>query len=187
MLSPDDSSLPPPPGWGEPIFHPRQFEQLLAGTPFRASYFHDRRVWQIYDREQKFGLLWLTGPRNYCDWEPAAPLRCFLHWCSRFQNMRLAHAGTLGKGGAGILLVGKGGSGKSGTVVGGIAHGLQSVGDDYVLFDDATAAVRAYPLFRTLKQDLSGLRRLGLETQTFSNPLDGLAKQIRVHERGDPR
>ena len=154
--------------WGEPIFHPRQFEQLLAGTPFRATYFHDRRVWQIYDREQKFGLLWLTAPHNYCEWEPAAPLRTFLHWSFRFRNMRLAHAGSLGKGGTGILLVGKGGSGKSGTVMGGIAHGLESVGDDYVLIENSPDAVRAYPLFRTLKQDRSGMTTTGIGNTDLS-------------------
>lgn len=165
VLSPDDSSLPPPPTWGEPIFHPREFEKLLEDSPLRASYFHDLKVWQIYDHQQKFGLLWLTGPRAYCDWEPAAPLRTFLHWSACFQGMRLAHAGVLGREGQGILLVGRGGSGKSGTVIGGIVHGLQSVGDDYVLLEEAPAGVFAYPLFRTLKQDRSGLRRLGLETR----------------------
>lgn len=165
VLSPDDSSLPPPPAWGEPIFHPREFEKQLEDTPFRATYFHDGRVWQIYDHQRKFGLLWLSGPRSYCDWEPGAPLRAFLHWCYRFQNMRLTHAGVLGKSGEGILLAGPGGSGKSGTVIGGIAHGLESVGDDYVLLDLGSTAVNAYPLFRTLKQDRAGLSRLGLESQ----------------------
>ncbi len=169
VLSPEDSSLPPPPAWGEPIFHPRQFEKLLDDSPLRATYFHDPRVWQIYDHQQRFGLLWLTGTHHYCDWEPAAPLRVFLHWCYRFQNMRLTHAGALGKGGAGILLAGRGGAGKSGTVVGGIAHGLESVGDDYVLLENAPADVHAYPLFQTLKQDRSGLRRLGLETRICEN------------------
>jgi hypothetical protein len=169
VLSPDESSLPPPPAWGEPIFHQWKFEKLLKNTSFRATYFHDRRVWQIYDHERKFGLLWLTGSRDYCDWEPAAPLRTFLHWSYRFQKMRLAHAGTLGKNGTGILLAGRGGSGKSGTVVGGIAHGLQSVGDDYVLLDVSSSGISAHPLFNTLKQDHSGLQRLGLETRIAQN------------------
>jgi hypothetical protein len=163
VLSPEDSSLPPPPAWGEPGFYPREIENLLAHTPLRVTFFHDLRIWQIYDHDERFGLLWLAGPRSYCDWEPGAPLRVFLHWASCFQDMRLTHAGVLGKDGAGVLLAGKGGSGKSGTVVGGIAHGLQSVGDDYVLVEATPDNVTAYPLFQTLKQDLPGLRRLGLE------------------------
>jgi hypothetical protein len=77
--------------------------------------------------------------------------------------MRLAHAGTLGKNGDGVILVGRGGSGKSGTVVGGVSHGLESVGDDYVLIDRGRDVVHAYPLYPTFKQDRRGLARLGLE------------------------
>ena len=163
VLSPEDSSMPPPPAWGEPIFHPRQFEKRLEGTPFRATYFHDCRLWQIYDHQQKFCLQWMAGSRSYPAWEPGAPLRVFLHWAYRFQGLRLAHAGTLGKGGAGVLLVGRGGSGKSSTVVGGVARGLESVGDDYVLIEQSPDAVTAYPLYPTFKQDRRGLARLGLE------------------------
>jgi hypothetical protein len=70
------------------------------------------------------------------------------------------HAGTLGIRDKGVLLAGAGGSGKSGTVLSGILSGLTTVGDDYVFV--AQNALRAYPLFETLKQDESGLRRLGI-------------------------
>lgn len=165
VLSPDDSSLPAPPAWGEAGFWPREIEKTLADTPLRVTFFHDLRIWQIYDHERRFGVQWLAGSRSYCDWEPGAPLRVFLHWGYSFQNKRLTHAGVLGKNGIGVLLVGRGGSGKSGTVVGGIAHGLQSVGDDYVLVEADANQVTAYPLFQTLKQDLAGVQRLGLEAQ----------------------
>jgi len=163
VLSPDDSSMPSPPAWGEAIYHPRKFEKLLEGTHFRATYFHDCNLWQIYDQQQKFGLQWMTGADGYPDWESGAPLRVFLHWAYRQMSMRLAHAGTLGKDGQGMVLVGVGGSGKSGTVIGGIAHGLDSVGDDYVLIRQNEGAVHVHPLFKTLKQDRQGLERLGLD------------------------
>ena len=162
VLSPGDSSIPEPPAWGEAVFNPRQFEKRLEETQFRASYFHDCRLWQIYDCERRFGLQWMAGSNNYPDWEPGAPLRAFLHWAYLAEDMRLAHAGTLGKGGYGVLLVGKGGSGKSGTVSGGLVGGLQSVGDDYVLIERLGNQFNVYPLFRKLKQDRQGLDRLGL-------------------------
>ena len=162
LLSPDDSDMPPPPAWGEAIYHPREIEKRLDGTPFRATYFHDDQLWQIYNHREGFGVQWMRGADSYPPWESGAPLRVFLHWAYRFLNKRLVHAGTLGQGGRGILLAGKGGSGKSGTVVGGIVHGLDSVGDDYVLVEMGSQEAYAYPLFRTLKQDLEGLNRLGL-------------------------
>ncbi len=165
VVSPDDSSLPPPPSWGEPIFHPRQFEKLLEGSRFRASYFQPLNLWKIYDHHEKFGLQWMAGTKAYPDWEPGSPLRVILHWAYRFGGMRLVHAGTLGINGEGLILVGAGGSGKSGTVIGGIAHGLESVGDDYVLIGYDESAIHAYPLFKTLKQDRQGIARLGLQAR----------------------
>lgn len=88
----------------------------------------------------------------------AAP---FLHWFHAHAGRRLVHAGTLGHAGIGVLLAGKGGSGKSGTVAGGLAHGLDSVGDDYVLVERAETGLRALPVYSTLKQDAPGLERIG--------------------------
>ncbi len=166
VVSADDSPLGKPPVWGEPLFHPRHMERLLEETPFRATWFHDCQLWQVYDYQRRIGVQWMTGDRSYPDWEPGAPLRVFLHWACRFQQMRLAHAGTLGKQGVGVLLAGRGGSGKSGTVVGGIAHGLESAGDDYVMLDPrGESGLMAHCVFRTLKQDPAGLQRLGLAAQ----------------------
>jgi hypothetical protein len=165
VLSPDDSSFSPPPTWGEAIYHPREIEKQLADTPYRATYFHELHLWQIYEHRTNFGLQWMMNDRGYHTWEPGAPLRSFLHWAYRQLGWRLAHAGTLGKNSQGIVLVGRGGSGKSGTVTGGIAHGLQSVGDDYILVRQLEAGIKAYPLFSILKQDRPGLERLGLATE----------------------
>ncbi len=163
VLSREDSEMPLPPVWGESIYHPREIEKQLSDTPFRATYFHDDGLWQIYDVHQRFGLQWMSGKFRHPPWEAGAPLRVFLHWAYQTLGHRLVHAGSLGKGGRGILLVGKGGSGKSGTVVGGISCGLRSVGDDYVLVQMNENRPTAYPLFQTLKQDLKGLQRLELE------------------------
>lgn len=61
-----------------------------------------------------------------------------------------------------MLIAGQGGAGKSGTTLAGIAAGLDSAGDDYVV-----AALldrpRAHPAYRLLKQDPAGLARLGLD------------------------
>ena len=75
----------------------------------------------------------------------------------------MLHAGTLGHDGSGVFLVGAGGSGKSGTTLSGILHGLCSVGDDYVAVRCAGGLVEARTVLRHMKQDTGGLQRLGLE------------------------
>lgn len=165
VLSPDDSPVPAPPVWGESVYHPHAIDQLLQDTPFKVTFFHDCTLWQIFDQEKRFGVQWMRGSDDFPGWESSAPLRVFLHWCFNALQMRLTHAGTLGIRGQGILLTGQGGSGKSGTVAGGILHGLDSVGDDYVLVDQRQSCCVAFPLFRTIKQDASGIKRLGIESQ----------------------
>jgi hypothetical protein len=160
VTSSGKDGLPAPPRWGEEVFHPRRFENALAGTQFRAEFNHEMQFWQIFDTQRNIGVQWAQSDAAYPSWEPGSPLRSFLHWYYSKRGMRLAHAGTLGKQGKGVLLAGGGGSGKSGTVVGGLLSGLQTVGDDYVLVHSAGGFPKAYPIFRVLKQDPCGLRRL---------------------------
>jgi hypothetical protein len=150
------------PRWGEAWFNERTIEAQLALTSWRLHHLAPKGFWQVWDRERHRGLQLAPSPEMIPDWEPDAPLRHFLHWHFGDLGMRMTHAGTLGVGGRGIALAGKGGSGKSGTVLGGVLAGMTSVGDDYILVKTGPAGVTAYPVFRTLKQDLAGLSRLGV-------------------------
>jgi hypothetical protein len=147
--------------WGEQVFDPIEFGRRLEEAGLRGDYHHDLRYWQFYDAETGVGAQLMRDASGFPPWEPGAPLRSFLHWGYAARGMRLAHAGTLGHKGRGVMLVGAGGSGKSGTVLAGLLNGLDSVGDDYVLVG-LEGDVAAYPLFRTLKQDRAGWERLGL-------------------------
>jgi hypothetical protein len=163
VISPIDGILTAPPFWGTEIHSTRFLENLLKDTPFHASYFHDLALWHLFDSERSVGLQWMQAPDAYPAWEAAGPLRIFMHWALATQHSRLVHAGTLGKNGNGVLFAGRGGAGKSSTVVAGIKSGLQSAGDDYVHVCAENGGFSAYPVFSTLKQDEAGLKRLGLQ------------------------
>ncbi len=145
---------------GEP-YMPHRVAQALDAAGLQGSYFHDLDHWHLHDLDNRFAVQLFHKPGGYPPWEAGAPLRPFLHWHYARHARRLTHSGTLGLDGTGVLLAGAGGSGKSGTVVAGLLHGLQSVGDDYVLLD-AADEITARPLYATLKQDPSGFERLGL-------------------------
>jgi hypothetical protein len=159
-----DSTTPgvsPPASWGEAYFMPLEIERLLARSDLRGSFFHDNRIWEFYDQAARKGASIAPAPGAYPPWERSAPLRAMLHWAYAGLGLRLVHAATLGLDGRGVLVAGQGGAGKSGLTLAGIAAGLDSVGDDYVLVDPRDVPT-AYPLFRFAKQDRAGLRRLGL-------------------------
>jgi len=151
----------PGPLWAARYFQEREVEAALRGTPYLLAHDPDRGFWQVFDRSTGRGLQFMRGPTGFPPWEPGSPLRNFLHWQVLGPRRGLIHAGTLSVGGVGVLLAGPGGSGKSGTVLAGLLHGLATVGDDYVLAD-LHAGLSLRPVFRTLKQDPAGAARLGL-------------------------
>jgi len=152
--------------WNQRYFQEREIEACLVQTQYRLHHMPDQGFWQVYDRKNNLGIQLMCEPNGYPDWDPGSPLRNFIHWHRVSKNSGLVHAGTLAVDGVGVMLVGPGGSGKSGTVLAGLAQGLTTVGDDYVFADSDQGLVHASPLFNTLKQDPDGIRRLGLHTKS---------------------
>lgn len=164
------------PGWSDPDFEPAAFHQLLRESGLRAAYPYQQHVWQVLDQESGIGVHLARSPEDLPLWHAGSPLRQHLHWLLQQQGKRIAHAATLGEAGRGILLLGSGGAGKSGTTLAGIAAGLQTVGDDYVALGGTPTAV-ATPLFRIVKQDRRGLAQVGdLQQKTADLPENWMRK-----------
>lgn len=150
-------------GWPAPVWrygdHNRMsMNEALADNGLRGSFQVDPVVWQVYAPDDRLGVQLIARPGAAAPWESGSPLRNFIHWGAS-AAVRFCHAGTLGRDGRGLLLAGGGGAGKSGTTLAGIAAGLTTVGDDYCLVT-LGATVEAFPIFRILKQDPDGVRRV---------------------------
>jgi hypothetical protein len=138
-----------------------QFDIAMRDAGLRALRQHDSQVWQVFEPASGRGLQLAHKLESLPSWDGGAPLRVFLHWALAARGARLCHGATLGRDGHGILLAGAAGSGKSATILAGLACGLSTTGDDYVRLDlDPIPAARA--LFRNCKQDPAGLDRLAL-------------------------
>lgn len=174
--------IPAPVPWGNGPYFPHDVATMLAEKRLSGTYFYDDCLWQIYAIDDAFGVQLMKGSTTYPGWELGAPLRVFLHWHYANRGMRLVHGGTLAINDTGILLAGAGGAGKSGTVVAGLLHGLNSVGDDYVLVDPANG-IKAYPIYSTLKQDPAGFKRMRLEERLGVRPLNWQGKhEFRIQD-----
>ncbi|MFM9067420.1 MAG: serine kinase, partial [Planctomycetota bacterium] len=101
----------------------RVFDRTLSDRGLRGC--HYGYCWKIYDPAARIGVQSLASPRAIPPWETASPLQVFMHWAYAAAGLRLTHAAALGQGGVGALLVGAGGSGKSGTTRAGLLHGLE--------------------------------------------------------------
>lgn len=159
LLDSESLGWPQPARWMHDVYDRQSANAELAHAGLRGAYLHDPRVWQFYAESARTGVQLVRRPGAMPAWESGGPLRAFLHWAYAAQQRRLCHAATLGMEGLGVLLVGAGGSGKSGTCLAGIANGLDTVGDDYCLVAQGET-VAVYPLFRMLKQDPTGVARV---------------------------
>lgn len=139
-----------------------QINVRLEKIGIRANYKPRLQAWDIFDTNTRFGLRLLRQKDAIEPWEPTSPLAFFCKWIADLDHKTIIHAGSLSKHGKGALMVGNGGAGKSGTVIGAMKYGFQSSGDDYTLLSKTSNEYRAHAVFRTVKQDLAGLKRLGL-------------------------
>ncbi len=146
--------------WAASHYNEREIESVLAPSRYRLHFMPDIGFWQLFDRATARGFQIMAAPDGFPKWDPGSPLRNLIQWHLGQTGGALLHAGSLGIDGKGVLLAGAGGSGKSGTVLSGILHGLETVGDDYVFV--RRGPLTAHPVFETLKQDPAGIRRLGL-------------------------
>jgi hypothetical protein len=159
VLSCDRLCWPPPARWADQTCPRQDFETALRDVGLYAAFPYHPGLWQVFAPADSYGVQLCRSHEALPPWDSGAPLRLHLFWALGLRDRRLVHAGTLGLDGIGVLLVGPGGAGKSGTTLAGMAAGLASVGDDYVVLEPDPPA--AHAIFRIAKLDQAGLARLG--------------------------
>ena len=95
-------------------------------------------------------IYWVKDAEEVPYYDSSAPIRLILHWWMSSVGNQLLHAAAVGFADKGILLTGKGGSGKSNTAISCLNSDLLYASDDYCLlsFDDEPVA---HSLFSTAK------------------------------------
>lgn len=141
----------------------RQIEMALSNIGLHAIFNPDTYSWDILDIKNRFGVRLQTSTADTPVWEKTSPLAFFNKWIASADDKCMIHAGSLAHGHTGALIVGQGGAGKSGLVIGALKNSLHSAGDDYVALSNKSP-YQAHAIYRTVKQDISGLNRLGLPT-----------------------
>lgn len=179
----------------DPSERARRFADARLGALMPSAESDGRYPWVFFDPVAQRGVMLVRTVADQPLWTAGAPFVLLLHLAFAWRGWRLMHAATLGALADGALLVGPGGSGKSATTLAGLAGGLQTVGDDYVVVTPGRTPV-AWPLYRILKLDRAGLSRarrddlavrplnwngkveLDLETDVGSRPVDRLGLRL---------
>jgi hypothetical protein len=114
-----------------------------------AFHYHDFSV-NLFDHEQRTGVYWVQNAERLPYWVLSSPLRTPLHWWMERHGCQLVHAAAVGAGDRALLVVGKGGLGKSSTALTCLEAGLEFMGDDYVIVRPGPQPT-VYSLYATAK------------------------------------
>jgi len=120
-----------------------------AADGLRATFRGDNGLLTVLDVEAGVAVVWLRDAAGIDRHEAAAPLRSQLATYFAHHGLAVTHGAAIGREGRGVLLGGRGGSGKSTTSLLCLEAGLDYAGDDYVLID-AGAGAEARPHVHSL-------------------------------------
>lgn len=153
-----DGRMPGPPGRLE-NFTARGDVLGFDTERFKVAFQPFGRVLSAIDLERGMAYYWIGDPAGVMDFERAAPLRSILAWWLRQQGRQLLHAAAVGTAAGGVLLAGKGGSGKSNTALACLEAGLGYVSDDVCAVSTSPQPV-AHSVFATGRTDARDWARL---------------------------
>jgi hypothetical protein len=133
----------------------------------------------MLDQARNIALYWVEDSDRIPYWEIGAPLQSIFNvWLSQRQ-IQLVHGATVGQMDGGVLLVGKGGSGKSTTALSCLDSDLMYASDDYCLITPEPHPT-AFCLYSTGKKNADDLERLPFLKSRISNP-DRLDREKAVY------
>lgn len=135
----------------------RQEIRLLSSERAPATFEMGAGVLSVLDVEASAGVYWVEDATRLPYHEQGAPLRTLFGWWLTPRRLQCVHAAAVGTETGGVLLAGKGGSGKSTTALACLDSPLRYVSDDYCLVR-AEPEPYAHTLYNTAK--LGGLRDL---------------------------
>lgn len=138
--------------WWERLDRRREIHGYHGGA-IRSVFHLGPDILSLLDSKTNQALYWIEDARNIPYYEKGYPLTTLLNWWLTAQQRFFVHAAALGTPSGGVLIPGKGGSGKSTTTLACVGSALRVVGDDYCAVD--VTGRMAYSLFNTVK--LKGL------------------------------
>ncbi|MGB3692448.1 MAG: hypothetical protein WBG70_05435 [Spirulinaceae cyanobacterium] len=119
-------------------------------------------------RLRNLGLYWVNDAKLLPYWESGSPLRTILHiWLGK-RGVQMVHAGAVGLPSGGVLLAGKGGSGKSTTALCCLNSDLFYASDDYVLLASQPTP-QVHSIYNTGKKRPDDIDRLPFLKSIISN------------------
>lgn len=149
VVSENDTHITPPNAfWGKEAI---AADGLFSSDDERytAHYQQEYGIFQIADCVDKKAFYWMQHEVKLPEWERSFSYRNILHYFTENTSYCMLHAAGLGTKYGGVILPGKGGSGKSNTSLACIGSNILYLGDDFLLVD--TDTLTAFSLYNIAK------------------------------------
>lgn len=115
-------------------------------------------MFSLLNYKDQLCIHWFKDVAQFPYYEKGAPLRVILHWWMQKQGRQLIHGAAVGLPQGGVILAGKGGSGKSTTMMTSLNSPLVHTGDDWnILGMNPNPTV--YTLYNSFKLHPDHLRK----------------------------
>jgi hypothetical protein len=147
------------------------FQSRLSNQTRSICLDETRGILKVFNVKDQNHLLLCNSFDTLPSWEIYSPLKEFIHFIALEEGCWLSHAGSLCKDKKAVLLFGPGGNGKSTTTLTGLASGLQTVGDDYLLIEDLNDKFYAHAIYKTIKTYHAEFLRLHENFKKFDRQL----------------
>jgi hypothetical protein len=162
----------PPPAWGGDAYGARG-EIIGFNDDRNLTNFHlgpTLRVTaaNLMDHLLDTGIYWIPDANEFPYHELSSPLRPILNWWMSRRGRQLVHAGAVGTADGGVLLAGKGGSGKSTAALASLQSELLYASDDYLLINNDPFPF-AHSLYSSAKLNGNHLHQLPHLLECVSN------------------
>jgi Glycosyl transferase family 2/HPr Serine kinase C-terminal domain len=139
-----------PSPFGQTCFTDRGDIWGFSSPRFRSAFHLGDCSLNVMDMMTGQGAFWVNAAEQLPYWTKAMPLRTLLHWLMMQRGCQLLHGAAVGVENAGVLILGKGGAGKSTTALACLSAGMPYVADDYVVVQ-LEPTPRAHSLYATAK------------------------------------
>lgn len=126
-------------------------------------------ILSMLDASANRAVFWIPRAAALPSFEMAMPLRAVFHWWMSGRGRQLIHAAAVGTADGGVLLVGRGGVGKSTTALACLSAAMAYAGDDYIAFQMEPTPI-AHSLYSSGKLAPDALARLPHLLPAISTP-----------------
>jgi hypothetical protein len=127
-------AMPPPPWGPDDVLERGEVRGLREGRR-RVAFNVGSGVLVAHDRESGEALAWTRDADAVPSYETACPLRALFAWWLSDLGLQVVHAAAVGRDGRGVLLTGRGGSGKTTTALLCVDRGFGYGGDNNLVLE----------------------------------------------------